>query len=90
MVVHGHILVDGKKAAIPSHIVEVGQKISVKDKSKKSSLFDGFEERVAEQSVPTWMTFNNKKMEASIKSEPSKDNTEIMYDLGVVLEFYSR
>ncbi len=90
MVVHGHILVDGKKAAIPSHILTIGQTVSVREKSKGTALFDAFRERVGEGGVPTWITFNSKKMEATIKSEPSKDNTEVLFDLGVVMEFYSR
>jgi len=90
MVVHGHILVDGKKAAIPSHVIKEGEKISVRDKSKDSSLFEAFKDRQADMSVPTWMTFNSKKMEATLKAEPTKDNTETMFNLGVVMEYYSR
>lgn len=35
LVNHGHILVDGKKVDIPSSIINVGQEISVKEKSRK-------------------------------------------------------
>ena len=90
MVVHGHILVDGKKAGIPSHVLKEGQKVSVREKSAKSSLFETFKERAADMSVPTWITFNSKSMEATVKSEPTKDTTETMFDLGVVMEYYSR
>lgn len=90
MVVHNHILVNGKKAAVPSHIIEVSDVVSVRERSKKSSLFEGMKERLAEWSVPTWLIFNNKKMEGSVKSEPSKQNTETMFDLRVVMEYYSR
>lgn len=34
LVSHGHILVDGKKCDIPSAIINVGSKISVKEKTK--------------------------------------------------------
>ena len=90
MVVHGHILVDGKKAAIPSHIIKEGEKVSVKDGSKSKPLFESFKDRQADIIVPTWLTFNSKNMEATLKAEPTKDNTEAMFNLGVVVEYYSR
>ena len=35
-------------------------------------------------------TFNSKSMEGLIKSQPTKDNTETMFDLRIVMEYYSR
>jgi ribosomal protein S4 len=32
MVVHGHILVNGKKVTIPSYVIKVGDTVDVKDK----------------------------------------------------------
>ena len=64
MVVHGHILVDGKKAGIPSHILKAGQKVIVKEGSKKKALFEDYKDRAADMSAPTWITFNSKNMEA--------------------------
>ena len=90
MVVHGHILVNGKKAAIPSHVVKVGDTVSVRDKSRESSLFTDLADRQAEWKAPSWLTFNVKKMEGAVKSEPTKDNTETMFDLRIVMEYYSR
>ena len=39
LVVHGHFMVNGKKADIPSMILKVGDVISVKDSSKSSAKF---------------------------------------------------
>jgi len=90
MVSHEHILVNGKKAGIPSHTLKQGDVIGVREKSQKTPLFTDFTDRQAEWKSPTWLTFNIKKMEGVIKSMPNKDNTETMFDLGVVMEYYSR
>lgn len=90
MVVHGHILVNGKKAAIPSHIVKQDDKITVKEKTKQSNLFIDLSDRQAEWRAPNWLSFNLKKMEGAVKNIPTKDNTETTFDLGVVMEYYSR
>ena len=39
MVVHGHILVNGKKVDIPSYRVEAGDIISLREKSRKNELY---------------------------------------------------
>jgi small subunit ribosomal protein S4 len=90
MVVHGHILVNGKKAAIPSHIIKQDDVITVKESSKNTSLFADLTDRQSDMRTPTWLTFNVKKMEGVVKNMPNKDNTETMFDLGVVMEYYSR
>ena len=90
MVSHGHILANGKKVTVPSYTVKVNEKISIKDKSAKGGLFTDLQERLAEYKIPTWLTFNVKKMEGEVKGEPTKDNTEVMFNLGVVMEYYSR
>ena len=39
MVVHGHILVNGKKVDIPSFNVSVGDEIKLKEKSQNNPMF---------------------------------------------------
>ena len=39
MVVHGHILVNGKRINIPSYLVSVGDELSLREKSRKTELF---------------------------------------------------
>ena len=39
LVSHGHILVNGKKVDIPSYQIQVGDVISLKEKSRKNELF---------------------------------------------------
>ena len=90
MVSHEHILVNGKKAGIPSHNLKIDDVVTVKEKSQKAPLFANFKDRMAEWKQPTWLTFNMKKMEGVLKSTPNKENTETMFDLGIVMEYYSR
>lgn len=90
MVTHGHIKVNGKKVSIPSYITKEKDVISVASRSKDSKLFEGLGDRLAETTRPVWVEVNVKKMEGTLKNTPSRQNTETMLDLGVVLEFYSR
>ena len=50
MVVHGHILVDGKKVDRPSYGVSVGEVISLREKSQKNTMFkDSFQQNANSQ-----------------------------------------
>jgi small subunit ribosomal protein S4 len=90
MVSHGHILVNGQKVTIPSYKVSVGDKISIREGSKKSSLFTQFEERFKSITLPAWLKWNLEKKEGVVEGIPKIEKTEVLFDVGAVLEFYSR
>lgn len=88
MVSHGHIVVNGKKNNVASTEVKVGDIISVREGSKKSSLFADIVKNSKDYTCPNWLTFNPESLSGSIAGKPK--NTEAFIDLNTVLEFYSR
>jgi len=90
MVSHGHITVGGRKVTIPSYRVSKGMKIGVREGSKGSGLFTNAKEQIKDRVSPSWISFNEKTLEGEIKTKPAVDTTESMFDIGSVLEFYSR
>lgn len=89
MVSHGHILVNGRRMTVPSHKVRIGDVISVREGSRDSGLFTTITEDHA-GTVPSWLSFDLKKMSGEKKSEPAYDPSEILFDPQLVLEYYSR
>lgn len=90
MVSHGHIRVNTGRATIPSHRLAEGDTISIREGSRESVLFSELTESLKERTLPVWLTFDEKKLEGSIKSSPTKETVETQLDLTVILEFYSR
>ena len=90
IVSHGHILVNGKKIDIPSHRVKVGDKISIREGSLKKPLFAELAEKVAEKKIPSWISYDLKKNVAEIQGMPKVENEELLFNLGSIIEFYSR
>lgn len=90
MVSHGHIVVSGIKTTIPSRAMKIGEKIAVREGSKKRALFDGLAERNADRTLPTWLTWNEKAMEGGLTEYPTVDASGTAGDLPMVLSFYSR
>lgn len=90
MVAHGHVMVSGKKSRVPSQALNVGDKISVREGSKEHGVLVGFAERFAERPLPSWLSWDPKKMEGSVKERPTSVSSDMAGDLVAVLSFYTR
>jgi small subunit ribosomal protein S4 len=90
MVSHGHITVNGKKLNVPSHKVRVGDTIAVREGSKGSAMYATLAEKHEAIALPSWLTFDAKKLEGTVKAAPQYNPTETLFDPEQVMEFYSR
>lgn len=89
MVVHGHISVNGNKVDIPSFQIEIGDKISLREKYRKNNLFkDNFLDRHLSEINYLERDYND--FEAELKSEIEIDEIPIEINDQLVIEFYSR
>lgn len=88
LVSHGHFTVDGTKTTIPSHVIKIGTTVAVRDGSKSSPIFAILQENKDTKGTPNWLAVDNKTLSAKMTAHPkSQDN---FFDVGVILEFYSR
>lgn len=90
MVSHGHIMVNDKIVTIPSYEVKIGDKISIREGSKKKEIFTNLDQNLINLQFPEWIKVDTKKREIGIASEPSVDMGELLFDVRSVLEFYTR
>jgi small subunit ribosomal protein S4 len=90
MTSHGHLLVNGTIVTIPSYQVKVGDVISIREGSKKKGLFAPLDERLKAVKTPAWIKLNFDKKEITIDGIPSAPQTELLFNVGTVLEFFSR
>lgn len=88
---HGHILVNGKRITSPSYATKVGDVITVREGSRKSSLFAGLSEKNSEGSgIPNWIEADPNMLTIKIVKEPEFNAAETGLDYATVFEFYSR
>ncbi len=86
LIVHGKVLVDGKKVTIPSYRVGNGQIASLVNKAQDiPQVSQALAEKVT---VPGWLT--RKALAGTIKRIPKKEDVEVDADVSAVIEFYSR
>ncbi|MCU6167678.1 30S ribosomal protein S4, partial [Enterobacter roggenkampii] len=88
LVNHGHILVDGKRVDIPSYHVEVGQVISVREKSQNISTIKEAVEATAGRA--SFVSFDSEKLEGSLTRLPERDELSAEVDEALVVEFYNQ
>ncbi len=88
MVSHGHILVNGRKNNIPSHKVEIGDVISIREGSKNTKLFNDYLERFKDLITPNYLEVDASKLQAKVLSLPKE--IEAGFDFAKVLEFYNK
>ena len=62
LVVHGHILVDGKRLDVPSALVGVGQKIEICEKTKKNPQVQRAIELTKQTGIAPWVDVDQDKI----------------------------
>jgi small subunit ribosomal protein S4 len=89
MVVHGHILVNGRKIDIPSYQLQIGDQITLREKYRKNNLFrENFLDRHLSPISYLERDFDN--FEAKLVSEIEIEEIPIEINDQLVIEFYSR
>jgi len=90
IVAHGHILLNGKKVRVPSATVRKSDAITIREGSQNKTYFIAIKERLKEHSAPSWLSLDAKKFKGEMKGLPAIEEIESTYDLGAVLEYYSK
>ncbi|HET8580960.1 MAG TPA: 30S ribosomal protein S4 [Candidatus Paceibacterota bacterium] len=94
MASHGHFLVNGTRMTVPSHQMEPGDVLAIREGSKESPLFakkgEGEEGQGGYRPAPAWAAFDFGSMTGSITGVPQFVPGEGLLDFQVVFEYYSR
>jgi len=88
LILHGHFLVDGKIATVPSYQLKPNQKVSVCEKSKK--IIKAILETTPGASPPVWVHGNLETLEASLISPPAREDLDQTIKEALIVEYYSR
>ncbi len=89
IVMHGHILVNGKKVDIPSYIVNDGDEISVASRSASKDHFKLLKEQ-GEKSTPKWLDLNLADLKGKVTALPDREDIDLTIEEHLIVELYSR
>lgn len=86
LVTHGHFMLNGKKANIPSMTLSAGDTIAVRESSRKSPKFAN----VATRPLPAWLTFNAEALTGTIAQAPAREDVDVNVRETLIVELYSK
>ncbi len=88
LVVHRHIMVDGKRVDRPSYRVRPGQEITVRPKSRDLAIIQESVEAPTLR-LPGYLSFDAKTLTGRMESVPSREDVPVQVQENLVVEYYS-
>ena len=91
LVGHSQLLRNDKVLNIPSAILKIGDKISIKDSKAQKNYFQNLKVQMKKgRKTPQWLSFDLEKMEGKVVSSPAQGELSVMGGAQEIVEFYSR
>jgi len=90
LVTHGHFTVDGRKAAVPSHIVKPGDVIAVSPRARELEYFKVLAPDLARRQIPAWLLQDAAAMSGRVLRAPGRDEIDSALHEQLIVEYYSR
>jgi small subunit ribosomal protein S4 len=87
---HKHFLVNGRKVDIPSYHVRVGDKVEVKDSSRKMAVILEAMETVVRRGIPSWIELEKEQFRGTLKALPNREDLTMPIQEQLIVELYSK
>jgi small subunit ribosomal protein S4 len=87
---HNHIVINSKKVNIPSYIVQVGDIIEVKEKSRKVNVIAESLDTVVRRGIPQWLELEKDQFKGVVKAVPIRDDITTPMQEQLIVELYSK
>lgn len=90
LVRHRHVLVNDRVVDIPSYLVDVGDVIKIRDKSRDIPEIQEAIEMTGSWSIPAWLSRDANNYEGRVLALPTRDQIDVPVNEQLIVEFYSR
>lgn len=90
LVLHGGLLVNGRKVDVPSFLVKAGDTIEVKKKDPIVKRVQGTLELLKDRMIPEWLDLKKDVLEAKVLRLPKKADAGIPVEESQIVELYSK
>ena len=90
LVRHGHFLVNGRRADIPSYSLRTGDRVSVKAKSANNPAIAYAREEVKGRGIPEWLELGADGQEGRFAAVPSREQMNLPVQEQLIVELYSK
>ncbi len=90
LVSHKSILVNGQVTNIPSYLVEAGDSVSIREKSRNQLRIQGALNLASQRAPVDWVDVNVDRMEGLFKHYPERDELPKEINENLIVELYSK
>lgn len=90
LVRHGHILVNGHRADVPSYLVKEGDTISWKPGSAETEYYKQMVQGMESKVIPAWLSLDIASGVGRVVAPPTPSDIEAKFELHAIVEYYSR
>lgn len=90
LITHGHFKVNGHKTDIPSFLVNAGDEIEVKEKSKKLTCITEALESAQQRGGLEWLEVDFDAKKGIVKALPERKDMPMAIEETLIVEFYSK
>ncbi len=90
LVTHGHFAVNGRATNVPSYRIREGDRVNVRDGSRKGEYFKNVTDSLRGAQRPDWLSVDADKLSGSVTALPARDQMPLELNEQLVVEYYSR
>jgi small subunit ribosomal protein S4 len=91
LVLHGHVLVSGRKVNIPSYLVNVGDEISLKEKMHQNAMVLEARNLAQSQNTAPWLEIDREHFRGRVLSLPKREYMQTPpINEQLIVELYSK
>lgn len=90
LVRHGHFIVNGHKVNIPSYLLNKGDTVEIREKSRGTARILGALEGVKRREIPQWIELDAAGMKSRVRDLPARDDITAQMSERLVVELYSK
>jgi len=92
VVLHGHVMVNGKKVSIPSYMVKPEDEICIREGSRNLIIFKDALKEYGKSGVMPWLSLDPDLMKGKFLASPRRSDITDLGDIKeqMIVEFYSK
>jgi len=90
LVLHGHFETNGQRARSPSLLVDAGDVVKVRDRSRGLTYFRDLLKALEHVTAPEWLQLDASAMQGRVLALPSREQLDLPIKEQLIVEYYSR
>ncbi|MCX6113288.1 MAG: 30S ribosomal protein S4 [Proteobacteria bacterium] len=87
---HSHFTINGTKVNIPSMLVDKGDEIAIKEKSRAMPSFIEAMQAVGRKEIPRWLSVDTTSFKGSVTDIPARTDIGVDIEERLIVELYSK